>query len=553
MAYKYHVNKRNPIASFILDDDSHLSYFDNTGFGAVAKTDNGSEVIKGLPVVAYAKHSMIHNVNYISRFEIELFRKGEEDRPFVLEAWVYPFVSSGEATPGEIEILSHIGSGDGLTVEGTVVKFSTKYENYGVAECTYDLQTQRAAHIVGIHNREQNQLWVDGELKSYVDITDEQRGDTYIDTYDDFLYCGNSEINEYSSLAVNGIAFYHGITGEQIKQNYLMGRDVLSQSMVIPQYDGVTFSMAGVSGSIFIDKNWTGISDFNAGLKDNVEYSSERIEPTYIEGISVPGSWTVGVPLDLAFDASIYGVSVEWRGQDVTIDAMIGEETQYNVPSGTMIDIIPDGMDPTGIVLSLRVNFNGGLEEDPAYLDFLRIVGFRDKTFQNNASRDITVTTPAVLRQDYEPFLYRDDNGVYLNGATLVIGEDTSEDPPASKTLELWIRSISGSPSISLTGATNITYYYNAGLTDDYIPGAWNLIHITSDTDITEIEIEGDCIVGQATLYPSTLSADDVSFIYESYTGRSVIGISDSATITVSEPDSPVSLYDHDWAITSAG
>ena len=455
---------------------------------------------------------------------------------------------SGTGYPAsEQKILSHADSYDGLTVNGNVIRFGTEYLSTGEAYCNYELQVNKLAHVVGIHNSQRNELWVNGEIVSSVDITDEQRADAYLSTGSD-LYCGDSIF--YQKVVVNGVAFYNTITGEDIKRNYRAGIDFIGQDGVYPQFGGIAFNLNSASGSVFLEDEWTSRSDFEEGMRQDVDYTTHRIVQAYSEGVSLPGSWTISVPLDASDSASIYGAMVSWVGSGVSVESSVDGTTWAPVEDGSLVTSIPTGYDPTGKDLQVRVNFAGGLAEDPAYLESLTIRGYEDNLVESTSIRQVNVTHPAVLHKNYEPNLYRDDNGVYLDGGSVTIGADSSLDPLPVRTLELWIKPISGAPTISVDGTK-----YRNGAPDSTMPvGEWSLVHITSATDIAgSITVSGDAIVGQATLYPSELSATDVASLWSSYIGRTFVRFSDVETIGLSEGVAPTKIYAHDWAIDSAG
>jgi hypothetical protein len=545
MSYRQYVNKRNPVASFILDDP--VPFFDNSGIGnAGGKKTGTSDPTTATALVAGAAYSSVFNATSVGQFTFASFKQGMETRGFALEAWILPIPKT---STGPQQILSHSTMFDGLSINGEVIKFSTMYTTAPEAAVAYDLQGYRAAHVVAIHNKEQNQLWVNNKLVAAIDLTDEQKADTYPVWADDQLYCGYTTSTQ--ELAVNGIAFYNSLSGEQINQNYQAGTNVVPQARVIPQYDGIALNMNGVAGSRYIERTWAERADFNLGLKNNVEYSPEAITPAFIGDTSVAGSWTTAVPLDTSGATSIYGVMVDWSGEGINVDVSLNGTSWTAATPGTLISIIPNGYNPTGKDLQIRVSFPGGIVGDTSYLESLIVIAYKDNTLTNITTRPITVSYPAVLRNDYEPIFYRDDNGVSLHGGTLTIGADTSTDPNVARTLEVWIKPLSGTPTISVTGTK-----YRNGVADSTMPvGQWQLIHIVSAADVTtDITITGDCIVGQVALYPTALTAAQILQLYSSYTGVATIRISDSVSpIGASEQAVPVTLYASDWSITSGG
>lgn len=540
--YRYYVTKRSPVSFWMLDDTPPFQEYG--GLGASGDMSAGVPT-KSAPLVSGAEYSSVFKTGVTGKFACSLFQQGREERSFVLEAWILPIPKT---TTGIQKILSHSNVDDGLTIDGKVVRFGTVYTNFGSAFCDYDLGEYKLAHVVGIHNQDQNQLWVNGQLVAQVDLTEEQKGDTFNITDNDFLYSGTTSSSQ--ELAMNGVAFYPTLAGDDIVRNYEAGINFIGQDRVYPQLGGTPFDLSAANGAVFLEETWADKPDFERGLKYNVEFALDQIEPSYKDDISLEGYWTTAVPLDAQEDLSIYGVMVSWSGSGINTEVSLDGVTWTPAVSGELVSIIPNGFDPTDKDLRIRVNFEGGLPDDPSYLESLTVIGYRNNTIDTISARDVTVGHPAVIRGDFEPNLYRDDNGVSLHGATMTIGTDTSEEPEAMRTLELWIKPLAGSPTINIAGTK-----YRNGSADSTLPvGEWSLVHVVSATDITStITVSGSAIIGQATLYPDALTPDDIDFIWKSYTGRTAIRLLDGTAVGVSESAAPVSIYAHDWAIDSAG
>lgn len=501
--YHYYVKKRLPASLWTLD--TAPPFTDHTGLSALADVKSGSSApTASVPLVAGAEQSSVFSASAVGEFECNLFRQGSEDRQFVLEAWVLPVPNT---TTGPQQILSHDGYFDGLSIDGKVIKFSTEYATFGEAACEYDLIEYRAAHVVGIHSPDQNQLWINGELVASVDITEDQRGDSYISTTD-FLYAGHSLSDQ--GIAMNGVAFYSTLPGDQIVRNFEAGRNVLSQEVVVPQFGGFAFSMAGDSGSIFIEELWSTEEDFMDGLKNNVEFSEERIVPAQDSGISLAGDWTTSVPLDSQEDTSIYGVMVQWSAKDATVDYSLDGTLWTPLTNGELVSGIPDGFDPTDTDLQIRVNFAGGVADDPAYLESLYVIGFRDAMLDNPTEKTVAVSHPAVPRGDYEPLEYRDDNGVNLSTGSVAIGNDFSDEQYGFKTAEFWIKPL----------ANDVSFYqgqtvYRNGVPDATLPvGEWSLVHVVFGTNIDNLHPDPGFESGLNgyTTFPNGTSAVDSTF-----------------------------------------
>lgn len=541
--YKYHVNRRAPVASFILDDT--IPFQENSGSGAVGTKKTGtSDPTTSVPLVSGAAFSSVFKSTSVGQFACNIFKQGLENRPFALEAWILPIPKT---TTGNQQILSHDGFFDGLSINGKLVKFSTQYTTYGSASCTFDLGEYKLAHVVGVHTLEKNELYVNGVKVAEIALTEDQKGDTYITT-DGNLYSGYTTSNQ--ELAVNGVAFYASLSGEQIAQNYAQGIETIGQAGVYPQYNGMSFNMNASRNSVFLVQQWISGSDFSRGRKSNVEISPTGVVPAYSAGLSLAGSWTNGVALDSMGDTSIYGVLISWSGEAITVDVSLDGSSWTAAVNGELVSIISNGYNPTNKDLWIRANFAGGLASDPAYLESLTVIGYRTNEVDNASEREVTVTHPAVLRDNYEPNLYSDENGIALHNGTMTIGTDSSADPDIARTLEVWIKTISGTPTISVGGTK-----YRNGVADSTLPvGEWSLIHYVAAADIaTTITITGNCIIGQVVLYPTALSAGAVSHIWKSYTGRTAVRYQDTVDIEVTQGATPINIYAHDWSIDSAG
>lgn len=527
----------------MLDDTS--PFFEHGGLDYAANTVSGS----GAPtnhaaLVAGAEWASVFSNTKKAEFVSPVFIQGREEHPFVLEAWVLVIPKT---TTAPQKILSHATTYDGLTISGTVVSFATQYLTAGRAEATYDLQINKSAHIVGVHTADTNTLYVNGEMVAQAVITDAQKLDSYVAT-DGKLYCGESTSNQ--EIAVNAVAIYSRTQPDTFSLNYDAGKRVVPQAAVGPQFGGQVFNLNGAQNATYLHDEWVDRADFNTGLINNVSIGDTRITPTYVSGLSIAGTWTAGVALDGRGDTDIYGVMVEWAARGVTVQGSLNGGTWTTLENGELVPMVTNHFNPTGDDLEIRFSFAGGLADDPAYVESVAVTGFVNSNVDNAEMRTVTVTYPAVLRGNFEPIDYRDDNGLALNGGTLTIGADTSAAAEVVRTLELWIKPLSGTPTISVTGTK-----YRNGVADSTLPtGEWSLIHYVNATDITgSVTITGDVIVGQATLYDTALSAANVAHIYHSYTGRPILSFNDASTIGVSEPALPFAIYTHDWSIDGAG
>lgn len=448
------------------------------------------------------------------------------------------------------QILSHSGRFDGLSIDGKTISFKMEFANQPPVEVTHDLVESQLAHVVGSFNGNMIELWVNGKAVASMPLTEEQKFDSYLDS-DGKLYSGYTESSQ--RLAINSIAVYNIITPEDIERNYRAGIETIGQARIPVQKSGIPIELNSDAGSVFHEETWESAEDFKRGLSNNVQYTDEFISPTIIDGVSTPGSWSFGIPLDASADQSIYGVALSWSGTGVIVETSIDGANWFAAKSGELVNSISPGMNPTDKDLEVMVSFVGGITEDASRLDSITVVGYRNSTIANSTLNPVTLTHPALVRKDSEMNLFRDDNGVFLGGGSLSIGPDPSTvEPDPVRTIELWIKPRSGEASISgLTGTR-----YRNGSADSPLPvGEWSLVHLVSPTDITsDVVISGDAIVGQIALYDLGLTAGDISHIWKSYTGTTSIRIDETDVINITEvAGNPVSTYSHDWSISQAG
>lgn len=530
--YKYWVARRAPISLWLLDGNTaELS-------GRTSATQHGAPGSHPPLVSGLTASSVVSESNYYSVSSFQ-FKRGMEERPFVLEAWVVPLVTGDQA------ILCHPGTLDGLSISGSVIKFQTSYLTSGSATCTFDFGTSKLLHVVGIHSADKNQLWVNGVLVASVPLTDDQKGDTYLPS-STTLNIGGAVGAE---IAVSAVSVYASLSGDQIVQNYQAGISGRPQTIIANQFGATLISLASESNSVFYSVDITDKGGFSNGISSGVQIDTARIVPQIIEGVSQPGSWTMAVPLDIGKDSSIYGVYVSWYGNNVLVEGSLNGTSWTALTNSSLVSIIPNGYNPTNKDLQIRAQFAGGFVDGEEFLENISVICLRNAKIVNPTTRSITVSHPAVPRGDFEPFLFNDLNGIALGGGSLTIGPDSAPLINPVKGVELWIKR-TGALSINLSG----TQYINGVLGATLPLNSWSHVVFTDTNDIgSNIVISGQGIIGQVNLYPSTLGLSDVSKLYLDCFQSYFDIIFDTSTILVSEVPTSVRIYAHDWSISASG
>jgi len=537
--YKYHVLRSSPIAFWQLDDPTPFDERSGYGYNATANSAPGRSV----PLVNGANWSSVFSASAVGSFDVPVFKKGTERKPFVLESWVLPIQPTLDDTAPQ-QILSHSGKMDGLSINGKSVTFSVEFATQPAVSATYDLGENQLAHVVGVFTETDIELWVNSRVVASMPLTEQQKFDSYPDS-DGKLYCGATTSSQ--KIAVNGVAVYNILPSADIERNYRAGIETIGQARIPVQRSGIPIELSSESGSVFYEETWTTDTDFKRGLAEGVEYAADYIAPSTVDGVPTAGRWSVGIPLDSADQTVIYGVALSWSGLGAAVECSLDGETWTPAKSGELVSIIEPNSDQTGKDLEIRVLIEAG-----GRLDSLYAVGYSNNKVNNVTLNPITLTHPALVRKDSEANLFRDDNGVFLGGGSITIGPDASETPEPVRTIELWLKPRKS--GVTIGGPSGMTLYRNGVVSSTWPVGEWSLIHVVSNADITsDISIVGDAIIGQMALYDETLTQEDVTHIWNSYNGTTAFRVEDSDVITISEPAPPVSTYAHDWSISQAG
>lgn len=449
-------------------------------------------------------------------------------------------------------VLSHTGKFDGLTINGTVVSFTTKYTNGTEARASYDTQINKKIHAIGVHTLSKNILYVNGELVAEADIDYTQQIATF-DAPSNVLYAGQT--TGARSLVMNNVALYpRALLKEEVARIYAQNnRQALG---VIPkQFAGEDVSVGLGARVPSLDTGWFTNDDWSGAVMTNCVVEDDALSPQMDLGLTMAGTWQDAVNLYTAEVATpLNSLNMFWDGQNVKVEASTdGGTTWETVSKGVNLSSVPQGFDPTNKQLSVRITFVGGIAS--AYIDNLRVLAYTSNTATPPNERTRTYTNPAVTFDEQVPFDMKENWGVSLKGGgTLTIGAEqaANEAPMAVRTVEVWVRSL-GSVSFSsnLTSATNTYSNGTAGLSTPV--GEWTLLHfVNTGADITgSITISGDVQVGKVAVYPTALTATQVSQVVANYTGVSKTVQSASGTIAIAEPAAPALIYAHDWSIVT--
>lgn len=565
-----------PISLFSLDGNS--PFLDYSGFGRTA-TVSGAP--KSAAVTSGVSTSTVFNKNAIGRFDAPspVFSIGYEGVPFSLEAWVYPISRVESDTATEIQILGNTGQMDGLVIKGTSVSFVTKYSSTGECRVSYDMQVLRRFHVVGIHTKEKNSLYIDGVLVGENDVTEEQKADTYAST-SQYLYSGSTTATR--CVAMNAVGIYGtALPPDPIMRHFLVGNNHLSPDQHSRGFNGLRIPLVQNEADIFLEQTWTTKTDWATAILTDTVVENDQIKPRFINGVSVAGTWQDLFVMSITDVTSIYGVNMTWDGEGAVIQASLDGDTWETVERSKNLDIIPPGFNPQNKELMLKISFPGGILDDPSYVDNLTVVGFKTGVNPPVHGRTVTFTAPAYIKNDYSPNEFSDDWGTRLKYGTAVINSDTiTDNPVVPGTFEVWLKSNNadafqigtanafvrlGPSTFSATGAT--IYINGKQRTSEFLPvGEWTCVHIVPTTeDAGSFYINrsssgsvagtstGDITVGSVELYEDVKSTTQIKDSYTSHLGMIKVSTTEVNVTQVVEPEGAAVIVAADWSIVSAG
>jgi hypothetical protein len=547
MSYLLSVLADKPLGFWMMDDTTPFQ--DYSGYGRTGVVNAGTPTTAA-SLVANAAFSQVFSNSNNAKFDSPIYQQGYEKQAFSLEASFRVVDESGSTSAQKI--LSSASNYDGIYVNGTIITFSTKYLTAGECAASWDIQSKRNVHVVGVHTQDKNSLYVDGVLVAETAISDAQKIDSFVAT-DGKLWLGSSASAQ--KVMVNGLAIYGlPLSDDVVKAHFNAARRTILAQAIPGSFGGTRFPMSINLADTFMRTLWSNDSDWNIGVPSQVTIMNNRLQPQLIAGVSVAGNWQSVLHLDCG-QTSVFGLSLDWDGYGVVVEASLDGTTWETAVRGMRLALIPVGFNPTDKDLFIKVSFPGGVADDPAYLDNLSATGFLTGKNPDVDGRTITFNAPASQMKDAQPIEMRDDFGVRLNGGSVVLGPDVADTPVPAYSINIWLKKLTGvDPTITLPGGGTATTYRNGVAGSTLNQGEWVMYTIVKSVAITtSITISGNVQIGQIELFNSQLTAQNVADLYASSVGVLALPVPETNVIGMSSPNPSTRLYDYAWSITSAG
>ncbi len=533
-----------PVALFRCDDTTPLQ--DYSGYGRVATVEGTAST--GLAVSADATYSQrFTNAGY-GKFFAPVYQQGQEEKDFTLSVCVYPIIIG---TGSHQQVLSHSGVYDGITIEGTTVHFSTAYVGTDMARCSYDFEFARKLHIVGVHQKTKNSLYVNGVLVDEVDITTEQQAAQF-GLSEAAFYCGYSASDNQRCLVNNVAVYSHALHTEEAVSIY-RSINRIAEGNVPAMFDGVEVLVDSSVREAPIERVWENEEAWQGGHQYGVAVDGDSIVANTSSNLTLSGAWIDSVDLYSGLEPlPLNSANLWWEGKNETVEVSVDGTTWVTAVRGQNLSIIPTNFDPTNKALYVRVSFVAGLDE--AYVDYLRVRAYTSNTANSNG-RTVTYSGPVTALDPQTPFEMRDDWGVRIDtGGSMTIGPDLSGTPMSVKTLEVWVKPDAATTGVGY-GVTAINRYQNGKVATANLPGnEWVIYHTIFTAARTDTIVFNQVVgrIGRVAVYETALTAAEIAAIAANYTGVNKITQDLTGTVGVTEPSTSTVIYAADWEITAS-
>lgn len=529
-----------PVALWNLDDSSPFQ--DYSGYSA-SGTLTGTEK-KSIALTSEAVYSQLLQSDTTATFASSVYVAGKESDPFTIACTILPVFRTDS---GNQQVVGNTGKMDGITLNGTTISFSTKYTTNGEAKCSYNFLYRRRLDIVAVHTKTKNTLYVNGELVAEVDITEAQQASTY-DSPDSNLYSGTTATTQ--AFMMNGLALYaRALSSEEVSRIYTTNNRRAEGD--VPKMNlGETLYVSKQIRAPFISFNWSTEDDWNKANKEAVHVEYDQLVADKLDGLTIKSRWTTSVNLYNGQSAStINAANLIWEGENVTVEASVDASTWITVTPGVNLSIIPAGFDPTNKDLYIRATFTENTTS--AYIDNMQFNAYLTNTAQPFNGRVITYTNAANF-EEFPPLDLRENWGVQITSGSLAFGADSTDQPLAARTVEVWIKKNSaGSITMTPAGTTVSSTFINGNNTTSVGRGEWALYHYVFAANAATFTISGDLTIGRVAIYDTALTSTTSGTVYRNYVGIDTVVTDDGADIQLTEPASSVSIYAHDWEIVA--
>jgi hypothetical protein len=408
-----------------------------------SNTSISGNYVSHLPISTGSQESIISNpaspVNFGSP---NTFVAGSEMKPFALVVRALENTNNKATSQA---LISHQGAYDGLALIGDELRFTIEFDTLDPVVARYPLPVrQQAMDIVANYLVNKVQLYVNGQMVSEVEISEDQISDGFKPRASNNLYVGhNSTANYARSTVVDGIAIFEmTLSDQEINKIYSLN-SVDEQPWQNP-YSSVSFDWKNRelhNPVSFPHQGW------HVGLSENVNIVDNALRPTldFDTNTSQVGTWTYAYDID-SYESNIYGIQVSWEGQGDF--AVLYSDNNFSTSTPLVSgQIVPGTFNfiSTGKTPLIRVAFSGGIVDDDSVVESLTIQTYINEIINSdNYNRSAiladgnTYSPEHTYDQKYMDFSER--GGLRSFGSVLISSDSDVENPVPLRTVEMVVR-----------------------------------------------------------------------------------------------------------------
>lgn len=580
MSYQLQVLADNPFSYWKLDETGP-AFPDSAG--SLRTADLVGTIVRHPALVTGSGNALLlSNANHLD-MDDPVFNKGYEQRQFSLEAWVKPV-----DVTGEVAVMSHSSIYDGLTITPTHITFRTIYQTAGTCEVSYEYETGKSFHVIGVHTNAKNSLYVDGKLVAETDLTEDQQEDAYVFVTTD-LVAGQTATG--STVAVDAPAIYSfAVTSDVASKHYAFGVATATSEAIAGFNDAIYWNFTDECRNIALKKVWTTAADWATGLLTDAAVVDDTIMPSYsqtetevvedglivpvYENTSLPGVWQSSISFGSIPESVVTDARINWKGQG-------SYSLEYSLDGGTTW-LAPSDAGATSLdndsVIDIRVTFTGGIIDDTSFVESIEVVAYLDKYFRGSRTDRTAQMSGTGVASDayYEPIEYADINGLrMISGAINVSIDDSYDGEEEAGDLEvtgfdMWVKPAVGNifnasgitvqrsgNTITHSGLSALTVNGVSVTTGTTVFGSDSWYHIagvfaTPANPAMQVGNPGTVIAQLSTIYDDITLAG-LQQMYAAYLGLPGLVVNDTSDVTIGEGSPATNLYAHVWGITAAG
>ncbi|QGH76354.1 hypothetical protein SEA_DAUBENSKI_46 [Streptomyces phage Daubenski] len=580
MSYQLQVLADNPFSYWKLDETGP-AFPDSAG--SLRTADLVGTITRHPALVTGSGSALLLNNTNQLQMDDPVFNKGYELRQFSLEAWVKPV-----NVTGEVALMSHSSTYDGLVISPTNITFRTKYLTAGTCEVTYEYDASKSFHVVGVHTNAKNSLYVDGVLVAETDLTDEQQTDVYAFLTTDLIAGQSSGV---STIALDAPAIYtFALTRDAVAKHYGFGIDVDSSEGIAGYNDAIFWNFSDETRNIALKQLWSSAADWATGTLSDTVIIDDTIAPGYSQSessvvedgliipvytnTSLPGTWQASIAFNVIPETTISDARINWKGQgSYTIEYSLDGGTVWLTPSDSGATTLDN--DST---IDIRITFDGGIVDDTSFVEYIEVVAYLDKYFRGSRSDRTAQMSGTGVASDnyYEPIEYADINGLRMISGAINVSLDSSyagEEEPGDlfiRGFDMWVKPTAGNilnatgVNVERSGNTIVFSGFSAFTVNGAsvssgatVFGSDSWYHIAGVFTIPanlalQIGSPGIIIAQLSAIY-DTINLAGLQQMYAAYLGLPGLVVNDSSDVGIDEATPTTNLYAHVWGITPAG